>query len=459
MTYQEAMEFIKASNQYGSVLGLESITELLNRLNNPQDNLRIVHVAGTNGKGSTSAFITNILAAEGYKVGRYSSPAVFSYREQIQIITSKDQQYDKNITSLKNTVTEITINDITEEGISDAITEIEPLCRKMVEDGFSHPTSFEIETAMAFLYFVKQKVDFAVVEVGLGGRLDATNAIRHPICSVITSISMDHMQFLGNTIEKITEEKAGIIKPGVPVVTNNNRVEVLSVLEKVCASRESQLSLALQEELCDIHYSPEETTFLYHGKNYRIQLLGNYQTSNAILAIQTAEILRRNGVPVSDMAIREGLFHTKWKGRFEIIAKKPYIILDGAHNEDAALQLRNALQTYFPDKKFIFIIGVLADKEYRKILQIMLPLAKIIITVTPMNQRALPSSKLAIESKAYGAERIFDADAVDHAARLALQEAKADDVILAFGSLSYLGELQEAIVSSSSPFLRPDQVD
>lgn len=429
MTYEEARKYIDESNQYGSKLGLDTITELMNRLGNPQDKLNVIHIAGTNGKGSTAAFIASILTSAGYRIGRYLSPAVFTYRERIQI---------SNPASGKTTY-------ITEKGVSDTISVVKPVCDAMAGEGLSHPTSFEIETAMAYLYLASEQVDFAVIEVGLGGRLDATNVIKKPVCSVITSISMDHMQFLGDTLGKIAGEKAGIIKKGAPVITSNTNPEVLGVLKQVCGDLNAELTVADAADAQQIRYSPEKTEFLYRGRQYEISLLGEYQLQNAILAAESADVLRRLGYPLKEDQISTGLLHAKWSGRFEIISKAPYFIIDGAHNEDAALQLSHTIQTYFPKRKLIFIMGVLADKDYRKILQLTAGYAKVIFTITPHNSRALSSASLAEEARTYTGGQVIDAVTVNSAVKLAYEKTGKDDVILAFGSLSYLGEIRKCI--------------
>ncbi len=429
MTYEEARAFIDASNQYGSKLGLEIITELMGRLNNPQDGLKIIHVAGTNGKGSTTAIIASVLAAEGYLVGRYISPAVFSYQERVQL-------------SRRNASNLVENEYITKEGISDAIGQIKPVCEAMVREGFDHPTSFEIETAMAFLYMQGKQVDFAILEVGLGGRLDATNVIRQPVCCAITSISMDHMQYLGDTLEKIAREKAGIIKLGAPVITCNDNPSILAVLKETCEEKKTGLTVLREEELTHLEYSLEATTFTYHGQDYEIKLLGEYQGKNALLALGTIELLQDMGYPISKAAMKEGLLQAKWSGRFEILAKEPYFIIDGAHNEDAALHLKRTLQRYYNNKRLIYIMGVLADKDYGRILEIMAPLAHKIITVTPDNPRALASPKLAAEARKYCSCSVVDAQTVSNAIKIAFDGAGQEDVILAFGSLFYLSEVK-----------------
>ena len=437
MTYEEARAFIDESNQYGSKLGLETITELMRKLDNPQDKLKIIHVAGTNGKGSTTAMIASLLAAEGYFVGRYISPAVFSYQERVQL-------------SKKNEAGHVVNEYITKEGISDTIAEIKPACEAMVDEGFDHPTSFEIETAMAILHMYKMNVDFAILEVGLGGRLDATNVIQNPLCCVITSISMDHMQFLGDTLEKIAKEKAGIIKQGAPVVTCNNDSTILTVLKDTCGVKNSELTVLHEEELINLQYNLEATSFSYHGQEYEIKMLGEYQGKNALLALGTMELLQSLGYQISQAAMKEGLAQAKWNGRFEILDVEPYFIIDGAHNEDAALHLKKTLQHYFNKQRLIYIVGVLADKDYDKILELMAPLAHKIITVTPGNERALASSQLAIEAKKYCNCSVIDAQTVPNAINIAYDGDDKEDVILAFGSLSYLSEVKDALLSRSS---------
>ncbi len=532
MTYEEAREFIHQSNQYGCIPGLETITELMNRLGNPQEQLKLIHVAGTNGKGSTCAFLTSILAAAGYRVGRYISPSVFSYRERIQIsrlqsepdvkpTTAKNKSIaegveistitrtsedigisnvtrtseDIGISTVARTSEDIgistaartsedvelstgagTTNDIgaltstriemasdsksselcieyiTREGVVRTIEAIKPICESMVRDDFSHPTSFEIETAMTFLYLLWEKVDFVVLEVGLGGRLDATNIIKKPVASVIASISMDHMQILGDTLEKIASEKAGIIKAGCPVITCEQEPEVLRVLQAKAKEMGSAFRLADSSRASEINYSLEGTEFMLpkedipkgSGQRYRIPLLGKYQIKNAVLALEAARILDQAGYGISEEMIRRGLSITAWSGRFEVIAKKPYLIIDGAHNEDAAKTLRDSIEIYFTKKRIIYIIGVLADKDYRSILKITAPLADMIITLKPDNSRALSSDRLALEAEAY-CNRVVDAGNVSRALRLAQEEAGEEDVIIAFGSLSFLGDLVSAL--------------
>lgn len=432
MTYKEAREYIKEASRYGSVLGLTSIRELMRRLDNPQDKMKIIHVAGTNGKGSTTAFLVSILACAGYRVGRYVSPAVFSYRERIQI-TDKTTRY------------------ISREGICEAIETIAPICEAMVKDGFSHPTVFEIETAMAYLYLYREQVDYAVIEVGMGGRLDATNVMKQPVLSVITSISLDHMEYLGDTIPKITEEKAGIVKENTPVITSNTRPEVIEILERVAKDKNTTLTIADGRRAVLHQATPEGTEFTYENKRYHIRLLGEHQIMNAVLAMEASKLLQGQGVKITEEHIRMGLMKAIWGGRFEIVGRKPYFILDGAHNEEAAVRLKEALERFFPDRKKIFILGVLADKDYHSILRLMAPLANIILTIASDNNRALASAALATEAKKYTNNMVIDAGTAKQAVSLAYSYAEEEDVILAFGSLSFLGDIRAVIFPHSFP--------
>lgn len=472
MIYEEAMEFIRNTNKLGSIPGLEAIATLLNRLGNPQDKLKIIHVAGTNGKGSTISFLSSILASAGYRVGIYISPTVFSYLEKLQIVSLDEAIYnshsmndinkqmdngsydndivDKDISNNDIYDKHISYKDklryeyISEEDVCRAIDRIKSMCDEMVSEGQAHPTSFEVETAMAFLYMQWEQVDFLILETGMGGRLDATNIISSPISSVITSVSLDHMHFLGSTLEQIANEKAGIMKQGSCVLSSNQQPEVLRVFYRKAKELDIPMILADSYKAVNISYNEEYTSFEYPSYDkpdmYRIRLFGKHQVQNAILAIETAISMARLGYMVSDRAIKKGLWLAKWHGRFEQISKAPDIFIDGAHNEEAALSLQESIEIYFTNRRLIFMIGVLADKDYKSILRILAPMADTIITLTPANQRSLPSYKLADEARAY-CGRVYDENDLDCAIRRAYIEAEEGDVIIAFGSLSFLGSL------------------
>lgn len=424
MKYQEAVEYIESLSKYGIKPGLETITELCRRLGNPQDALSFVHIAGSNGKGSTLAFISTILKCAGYKVGRYISPTIFEYRERIQI-------GEKSIT--KKRLCELT-------------QELRVVCEEMVAEGFAHPTPFEFETAMAFVYFKEMAVDIVVLETGMGGRGDATNLITTTKVAVLASISMDHMQYLGGTLEQIAGEKAGIIKPGCRVVSQVQEKEAAAVIVRECESRGAELTFVEPGKLKKVRHAASRQTFSYGSfVDIRIQLLGTYQIENAMLALEVVQALKRCGMEISEDAVYAGFYEAKWPGRFQMIAKKPYFVVDGAHNEDAAKKLAKSIDFYFTNKRIIFIMGILRDKEYEKIIQHTVGLADQIITVkTPGNTRAMDSIELAQEiAKVHPS--VTAAGSLEEAVELAYLLAGKDDVIVAFGSLSYLGAMMKLV--------------
>ncbi|MDO5521760.1 MAG: folylpolyglutamate synthase/dihydrofolate synthase family protein [bacterium] len=433
MNYNEAMGYLQEVSCYGGKLGLESIQELLKRLNHPEDELKFVHVAGTNGKGSTSAYLASILVEAGYTVGRYISPVVVTYEECIQVVR-KDQLVPKGY--------------IKKEQIAKHLTKIKEVCDEMVEEGLTSPTAFEIETVMAFLEFIEQKVDIVILEVGLGGRLDATNVIKNVLVSVMTSISMDHMQFLGNTLGEITREKAGIIKPGVPVVSYDQQEEAKKVIKERCKETGSRLYMLHKKDVSIKTMTINGTTFLLNQEQeepYYIPLLGEHQVYNASVAMAAANVLVEKGFIIDDENIRLGLANTKWFGRFSVIDHNPYVIVDGAHNIDAADMLCKAVEQYFGTKKGIFVIGVFQDKEYEEIIKRTAKYAKTMITVMTNSERALSSEKLGQVAKQY-CDHVIDAKTIENGMQIAKQIATKEDYILCFGSLSFLADITEQAV-------------
>lgn len=435
-TYQEARAYLDQVSKTGSVLGLTSIKNLMSELDNVQEQLQIVHIAGTNGKGSTGAFLSSILQEAGCSVGRYTSPAVFSPFEVWQIDGKP----------------------ISEEDYVAMVVKVKTACDVMVEKGMEHPTIFEFETAMAFCYFAEKKCDYVLLEVGMGGREDATNLIKKPVCSVLTSISRDHMQFLGDTLEEIAKVKAGIIKEGCPMVSIDQAEGAMAVLKEEARRKHAPLSIVDSKKAFLLEQTTAGITFSYEelGK-VQIGLAGSYQIKNAVLAIETAKLLLENQdwTDLDDREnqsteeeknnlIRRGLQKAKWPGRFECICEEPLIYIDGAHNEEAALLLQETLENCFTNKRIIYIIGVLADKEHEKMLQIMLPLADSIYTVTPQNARAMDGEALAEEASRYHGH-VQAKKTIKDAAESAIAECKSEDVIVAFGSLSYLSELKAVI--------------
>ena len=425
MKYKDALEYMENIQTKGIVPGLDSIRALCKQLGNPQDTLSFLHIAGTNGKGSTLAYLSTILAKAGYVVGRYSSPAILEYRERFQVNGKMISQKD----------------------FGNLMEKVKAACEDMVAQGLSQPTAFEVETALAFLYFAEKKCQLVVLETGMGGTLDATNLIETTLISVITSISMDHMGFLGKTIEQIAAHKAGIIKPGKPVVTTRQQPEVLAVITKVAESKQATLTVSDDSQIQNAKTGLSKQTFDYgEFKKLEITLSGTFQLQNCALALDVILELRKQGYRISEKAIRQGLKETTWPGRFTVLSKQPLLIADGAHNEDAAEKLFTTLKMHFTNQKITYIIGVLADKEHEKMLSRMLPLAERVFTVTPPNKRALAGESLAEEVRSFGCDAVY-CESMEQAAELALANVKEDGVILAFGSLSYLAVLKEAFLS------------
>lgn len=438
MNYNESMKYMNSVNQYGSVLGLENTKELLKRLGNPQDKLRFIHVAGTNGKGSVCTYVTGILVDAGYRVGRYISPTIFEYRERIQVI-------DKNILSANHKTGNTYIS---EEQVAKHLTSIKSVIEDMLKDNLPHPTPFEIETAMAFLEFVDTNCDVVVLEVGMGGRLDSTNVITTVDCAVLTSISMDHMGFLGNTLEEIAGEKAGIIKRGIQVVSYDQVPSVRKVIEDKCIKEKAAVTFSDFSKITDISYDLTGTSFCYESERLNEQiplktpLLGENQTKNAVVAVETALSLKESDYVISTQNIINGIGSANWKGRLDIVNKNPLVFVDGAHNYDAALSLQKSMEIYFKDKKVIAVVGMFADKEYDKVLSVTLDKAEQVFTLKPDNPRGLASDVMAEYASKY-CNKVIDSKTAVNALELALKAATDNTIILCFGSLSFLHEIYE----------------
>lgn len=422
MTYDEAVEFADSTKKYGSILGLESIRNLMQELGNVQEQLHIIHVAGTNGKGSVCAFLSAALTEAGYRVGRYNSPAVFERREVFRIGETM----------------------ISKEEYATVFERVQTACEVLTKRGCPHPTVFEVETAAAFLWFYEKKCDLVLLETGMGGETDATNLITHPVCSVLTSIGMDHMQYLGNTIEEIAKVKAGIIKKGCPVVAlkqGDSVCEVIKNKAEECGSRCVLVEVPqyMQEApiwgttLQDVHYGSVHTA-----------LGGIWQRENLSLALAVLKLLEESGYPITKEAVQSGIAKTIWHGRYEVLQTEPLFIIDGAHNPIAAKRLKQTIEKDFTNREIIYIIGVLADKEHEKMLRLLLPGAKAVFTVTPDSPRALDGESLAKEAQKY-ADNIWYVPDIGKAVKMAKETAKESDVILAVGSLSYLKEVKKAL--------------
>lgn len=423
MNYEEAMNFIQNTNKFGSVLGLDNIRELLERLGNPQDQLRVVHIAGTNGKGSTLAFLAGIFRESGYRAGRYVSPASFSYEERFRI-------NEENISK---------------KDLCFYMEKIKNVAEEMVKDGLSHPTMFEIETALSFLYFLDKKVDVVLLETGMGGRLDATNVVKKPIATVIASIGMDHMQFLGDTLEKIASEKAGIIKEGCPVISYDNTKEVNEVIKNKAKQMHAKVTFVNSAGIRVLQESLNGESFSYRSSDGRwyekidIPLLGRHQINNAALALETLNVIK-NYYCISDFQTEDGMRKTIWRGRIEILEREPMVICDGAHNPDGAKSLLSFLQNNFTNQRLIYIIGVLSDKDYEQMVQILAPAADKIYTVAPDNPRALSSRELCNCISKYH-QNVEERQRLAECLSEVRQKAEKDDVIIICGTLSFQNEL------------------
>ena len=424
MNYTEARVYLDEVSKYGSVLGLESMRELLRRLGDPQNELKFIHISGTNGKGSVLAYLSTILSGAGYRTGRYISPTLFSYRERIQV----DGEY------------------IEKESLACHVTAIAAAAEDMQKAGLPSPTVFEIETALAFLYFKEKRCDIVTLEVGCGGLLDATNVITTTLMEVIASISMDHTDLLGDTLAKIAAQKAGIIKPDTMVVSAQQKSEAAQVIEDTCKEQHCTLQMVDESKISNVHYGAEGQTFSYkEWENVAISLAGSYQIKNAALALEGVEALRKLSYALSDQQVREGLLHTAWRGRFTTLRRDPTVIIDGAHNPAAALELKESLERYFPGKTLYFVMGMFKDKDYAQVIDLTAPLARHIITVeTPGNPRALPARELA-EAVGKVNPSVEWADSVAHGVEKALAMAGKEDAVIVFGSLSFLGEAADAV--------------
>jgi dihydrofolate synthase/folylpolyglutamate synthase len=430
LNYQEALDYLANLAKFGFNFGLGRIQELLKRLNNPHLALKVIHIGGTNGKGSTSAMLSAILQEGGYRVGAFTSPHLKSYTERYRINGAE----------------------ISGEQVAVLLDELRPHLEAMVAEGFEHPTEFEVGTALAFLYFNREKVDFLVVEVGMGGAIDSTNVVK-PLLSIITNVSMDHMDYLGHTIEEITLVKAGIIKPGAPVVTAA-RGEALGVIESVCLDKKSPLYVVgrdLSWQPAAWNLSGQEFSLRGRRKYYEklfIPLLGRHQLVNAATAVAAAEVLMDLGVSLNGDVVRLGLARTRWPGRMEIVSQKPLVIIDGAHNYDGARCLRQALEEYFPGRSIVMVIGMLGDKERALVAAELAGVARAVVVTRPDNPRANNWRELAEEVRNYTSE-VYLLEDTGEAVRKALALAGPEEVILVTGSLYMVGGAREVILAQS----------
>lgn len=425
MSVQETMEYIDSLQSYGSVPGLTNIRNLCEKLGDPQRDLSFVHIAGTNGKGSVLCLLSTVLQEAGYRTGRYVSPTIFDYRERIQV--------NGRMISKKDLCT--------------YMTKMKKICEELVKEGKPHPTPFEIETALAFSYFKEKKCDIVVLETGMGGELDATNIIQNTLAAVMVSISHDHRNFLGNSLTEITAAKAGIIKQGCTAVTVRQLPEVMKVLTQKCEKQGVTMKVAEPEQAYRVKSTLHKQTFSYkERRDLAISLAGRYQVDNAVTALEALDVLKDKDFSISEKAIYEGFIKAQWPGRFELLMSKPVFIADGAHNADGARRLADSIGFYFTNKRIIYIMGILRDKEQDEIIKATCPYAEQILTVPTLGSRGLGAYELACLVKEFH-PCVTALDSVEEAVELGLLMADKDTVIIAFGSLSYLGRLINAVKS------------
>lgn len=426
MNYSEALDYIYGANRFGPRNGLKNTQKLLMRMGNPQNCFKSIHIAGTNGKGSTAAMFTNILMSQGYRVGMFTSPHLEEFTERIQI----------------------DLESIAEEDVARIASTIKGYIDDMVADGKNHPRAFEIITAIGFQYFAEQGVDYAVVETGLGGRIDSTNVVS-PELAIITSISHDHMGILGEDIESIAFEKAGIIKPNTPVIIYPQADAASKVLREV-ASEQNAPIYEVDDAKVDIVYSKfGEQVFNFEYENYKlkevtIHLTGRHQILNAATVLMATLALNEAGAKIADESILNGLAASKWPGRLEKIRTAPDIILDGAHNVASACVLARAITEYYNGRRLILVIGILNDKEVDRILEILCPLAHAVIITHPDSYRAVDTRILCQKAKPYCKDVTIIEDvaaAIDRVTSL----ADPSDIIVLSGSLYLIGEARKIL--------------
>ena len=419
MTIKEALEFIHNVSWVGSKPGLLRTNELLERLGDPHKKLRFIHIAGTNGKGSTAAMLSSILTAAGYKTGLYTSPYITVFNERIQICG----EY------------------IPDEDLAEFAERVSPHALAM-EDS---PTEFELVCAIAFEYFAAKSCDFVVLEVGMGGRLDATNIIDAPECAVITNIGLDHVAELGDTLELIAAEKAGIIKQGCDVVLYQQDSSVMDVVKEVCKEKEAPLHVADFDAIAEISSSREGQEFSYKSeKVLRTPLLGEHQLKNAAVALEALNVLIAKGWKISSEAVAEGLEKTVWPARFQIASKNPWFAVDGGHNPQCAATVADNLKKYFPDMRRVILMGVMGDKDYLGMTDILDEVADEYVTVKPNNPRAMKAEKLAEHLSRYG-KPVTACASVAEGVIIAMKAAGEDGVACSVGSLYMSGDVLIAL--------------
>ena len=416
MTYEEALKYIHSVNWVGSKLGLERTRELLAKLGNPEKQLKFIHIAGTNGKGSTAAMLASILERAGYRTGLYTSPFIDRFNERMQV----DHEQ------------------IPDQLLADLTEHIQPYADAMADS----PTEFELITALAMAYFLREKCAIVVLEVGMGGELDSTNVIDVPEAAVLTAMGLDHVKELGPTMSDIARAKAGIIKSGGSVVSYGGNPEADAVFARTCEEKGAVLRQPDFSKIVPGAFDLDGQRFSYGGwEDLRIPLAGSYQMNNAALVLETVAALRERGWNIPDDAVRQGIAATRWPARFEVLRRDPVFIVDGGHNPHGIKATAESLRRLFPGRKITFVTGVMADKDVESILGLIVPLAAEFFTVRPDNPRAMAAEELASRIRALGVKATPCSSVADGVAR-AIQAEGEDGVACALGSLYMSGEVR-----------------
>lgn len=415
MDYREALEYIDGARWFGAEPSLRRISELMGLLGDPQNGLKYLHIAGTNGKGSCAAMLASVMKAAGYRTGSFTSPYLFRFNERIQI-------NGKNIE---------------DDALADIVSQVRAKADSMAE----HPTEFELMTAAALLYFAAERCDVVVLETGLGGRFDATNVIAAPECSVIMNIGLDHTAILGDTVEKIAFEKAGIIKRDCPCVLYQQGEGVTRVIESRCRELDAPLRIADFSKLVPEFDSLMGQSFTYGKDAYALPLLGAHQLRNAAVALEVVEVLRSEGWELEQNAVEHGLYAVSWPARFELCRTEPDFVVDGGHNPQCIDAVADSLRRYYPDKRRVLLMGVLRDKDYVGMAEALSAVADEFVTVTPASPRALDAAELAELLEKYG-KPVTACGSVQEAVSEAALRSGGDGMVCAVGSLYLAGEIR-----------------
>ncbi len=421
MTYNEALGFIHSLSKFGSKPGLSRVSRIVSLANNPQNSLKFIHIAGTSGKGSVASYCAEALQCAGYRVGLYTSPYVIDFRERFKVngfLIEKDD-------------------------FCRLCSQLIPLVEELNAQG-DIITEFEFNTALAFLWFKEQKCDIVCLEVGMGGRFDATNIISPPLISVITRIGLDHTDYLGNTVEKVASEKCGIIKSGSTVVSYpNQRAEALDVISKTATQNGCPLLLPCLSDISDVALRLDGSDFSFEGERYTLNMAGEHQIHNAVTAIYALKALSRFGIDVPISKIKEGLRFVKCSARLEVISQSPTVIIDGAHNSDKISALYDCVSSY--KGKIVSICAMLGDKDYHLACKKIVPLCKAVFTITANNPRALSATKMADACRVY-CQSTTACISTSEAVKKAFEVLENDDILLCWGSLYIAGDVKKEIL-------------